>query len=229
MAVPSSYSACQLPWPRSGRLVRVVMNPSDTNSISMSPMPVVACWRTTRPPALETHARRVMSTTSPRPSGVERRRRTNHLRLADEISRQVVQVGRLFDDLAAGLFARLHQPDPASRRASRRRRAVRRPSSHSRTGVRDVERAEVAVDADDVSGLRRSPPPGGRPARRWPRGFSVRDGIPARDQPLADRHRPVWRHGHVDDLRLGLGEHCVQVVVAGAPHAMLPRPRFGGP
>ena len=127
------------------------MNPSETNSISIvadasrrvlanDPIAPLAKRRTAA----------VLSTTfEPRReiSDVHGRRRPDHRRLAHQQSRQVVQVGRLLDDLAAALF----RPAPPGRTRRRvepagddelRRRAVEPVADLGQ----DVERAEVVAD-----------------------------------------------------------------------------------
>ena len=144
------------------------------------------------------------------------RRRTDDRRLAHQQSRQVVQVGRLFDDLPAALLG----PAPPGR--TRRRIEPARDHELGRRPVepladlgQDVEGAEVVADGDDEPGaLDRGRQPGraGRIAGRERLLGQERD--PGLDQPLADRHRPIRRHRHVDDIRLRLGQHRVDVVVA---------------
>ena len=171
-------------------------------------MTAVANWRTTRRPRDRSAGPRPCCRPRRRPAGAAlrsaSRRRADDLGLPEQEPRQVVQMRRLLDHLAATLVDTAPPRGPRRRiRASARRRAeaaprpgarAARPGCRGRAG--DSRRRPRARPA-------RSRPPGG-PGRRASAesGFSVRNGIAARHETLADGDGPVRGHRDVDDVRL---------------------------
>ena len=227
MAVPSSKRACQSPWPRSGRLVKRREQPvrDELDLDDRRGEPARVGERPDRP-AVEAQDRRGavgdVAPSAARPGG----------RVVDAAPTTVASPtssrARSYRWVACSMTwpppssARPHQAGPGVESSQRATTSCGgAPSSQSRGprpgcrapggGSRRRRRARPA----------RSPPPAGpdRRASAAASGFSVRNGMPACDQPLADRHRPVRRHGDVDDVGLRLGEHRVDVVVARAAPA----------
>ena len=195
-------------------------SPSDTNSTSITAEAsrrLLANEPTAPPSKRSTAAVASATSTSGGDRGrVARRGGADHDRLAEDQPGQVVQMGRLLDDLAAALV----DPAPPGRRwrpiQPARDDQARRIGGQTLADLgHDVERAEVVADGDDEAGpVDRV----GQPRRTVGIGGGERlldeERDPALDQALAHGHRAMWRHRHVDDLGCGLVEHAVDLVEA---------------
>ena len=152
---------------------------------------------------------------------------------ADQEPRQVVQVGRLLDDLAAALV------DPAPPGG---RRGLGEPPGHdeARRPVREttpqvpdeVQRSQVVTDRDDQAGPLDGRGKADRPVRIvGGQGLFGQERDPEPDQSLADAHRLIRRHARVRHVRTGGPQHLVEVIERPATpgvRSALPRLPWSG-
>ena len=196
MAVPSSNSACQSPWPRSGRLVRVVMKPvrHELDLDHRRREPARVGERPDRPARRSAGPPRCCRRRPPRPRDADGRR-------VDAAPTTVASPtryrARSYRWVACSMTwpppwsARPHQAGPGVASSQRATTSCGgRPGEPLADLGHDVERAEVVADADDEAGSRRSRRPAGPARRHRRRRAASRSGTGCRPRPAARRSPP---------------------------------------